>query len=58
VCRLTPPEATREFFSAMPPNASTTSLCSTICSQVTLRRATSSSGPITCGRITFDAPAL
>jgi hypothetical protein len=32
------------FFSAMPPKASTTSVCATICSQATLRRATSSMG--------------
>ncbi|WP_449375025.1 hypothetical protein [Bosea thiooxidans] len=31
------PPATMLFFSAMPPKASTTSLCSAICSQETLR---------------------
>jgi hypothetical protein len=56
--RLTPPEATRAFFSAMPPKASTTSLCSRTWSQLTLRRATCSMVPITCGRITPEAPAL
>jgi hypothetical protein len=56
--RLMPPLATREFFNAMPPKASTTSVCPTICSQVTLRRATSSIVPITWGRMTADAPAL
>ncbi|MNL89223.1 hypothetical protein D3C87_2194060 [compost metagenome] len=58
IWRLMPPLATREFFKAMPPNASTTSVCPTICSHVTLRRATSSMLPRICGRITADAPAL
>ena len=39
------------FFSAMPPKASTISVCSATCSQVTLRRLTASIGPSTCGRM-------
>jgi len=36
-CLLVPPPATMLFFSAMPPKATTISLCATICSQDTLR---------------------
>ena len=41
-CLLTLPPATMLFFSAMPPKASTISVCSAICSQVTLRMVRSS----------------
>ena len=41
-CLLIEPPATMEFFSAMPPNASTMSVFSAICSQVTLRLVMSS----------------
>ncbi|CPL65091.1 Uncharacterised protein [Bordetella pertussis] len=58
MCRLTPPAATREFFSAMPPNASTTSVCRVICSQETLHSVTSSKPPTTCGSTTCAAPEL
>ena len=34
-CRLTPPAAIAEFFSAIPPNATTVSVCAATWSQVT-----------------------
>jgi hypothetical protein len=41
-CLLIEPPATMEFFSAMPPKASTISVSAAICSQVTLRLVMSS----------------
>ena len=56
-CRLTPPAAIAEFFSAMPPNATTISVCAAICSHVTPRRPTASIEPRMWGSITAEAPA-
>ena len=47
-----------EFFRAIPPNASTVSVCSATWSHVTLWREMPSKLPRTCGRITAEAPAL
>jgi hypothetical protein len=55
---LTPPAATAEFLIAIPPKASTVSVCAPICSQVTVALETGPEGPSTCGRIVSAAAPL
>ena len=52
VCRVTPPGLTHAFFTFMPPNATTSSVCSRIAFHVVARRNTSAAVPTTCGRMT------
>ena len=57
-CRVIPPGVTKTFFSGMPPNATISSVCSTIVVQDVRRRSTASALPTRCGSSTSDAPML
>jgi hypothetical protein len=56
---ITPPESTAVFFGLMPPNATSSSVCSRIAVHVVLRLNISPSParPSTCGTITSAAPS-
>jgi hypothetical protein len=55
---VTPPESTAAFFSGMPPKQTTSCVWATITGHDVPRWIRSSCVPITCGRITRDAPRL